>query len=228
MNEECALFHACEVVSAADCAIAGEDNVGIPTDEERSPMKIICPKCQYSDEIADSAVGESMACLNCGHEIVVERVYISRRELFNNAIVSCPYCGRQYTASIRAENRIVKCSACNQGFLLTTKANTYKSRRVSNQIQSSNVFGQFGRKGNRKLFAALLGVAVILVSAVLYVFRNPIFFDDDVCMAKYVRSMSNGDFAKAMTWAKRIKNETDREIAIKTVETTKKLLTNGR
>lgn len=205
-----------------------------------------CPNCGYAENLPDEYVGNAIECVSCGIPFVVGEVRISRRLLFSEEPnVACPYCKEMITLPKDAANRNVRCWNCDKKFFVSVKM-PQMAAPILNKAQPVNDFAS-SKKANWKQVekptvwlstkAIFLIIAVIIcvatgLPAFIFIFREQtgvgsslvnVFYDDDTCSVEYTRAMLLNDYDKAEKWARRMRVDENKKIALKGIEEAKKL-----
>lgn len=205
-----------------------------------------CPNCGYAEDLPDEYVGNAIECVSCGSPFVVGEVRISRRLLFSGEPnVACPYCKEMNSLPKEAANRNVQCWNCNQKFFVSVKMpqmvvpTVNNAQTINNSAASRSAMwrqedgSKFWLSAKAIVWIIIFIICVIIgLPSVLLLFREQtgagssllnVFYDDDTCSVEYARAMALDDYKTAEKWAKRMRVDERRKIALKGIEEAKKL-----
>ena len=185
-------------------------------------MKSKCPYCGKVIELQPEYFKRRWTCDNCGHEYIVGVVYIPSKAFSNGVTkILCPHCGQRNVLPLAAANNDVDCGSCGRTFHVhITQSSSQDPKTLSTGNKAKNVW--------IIIPWILIGISLLVVSTpfVLRTVKGGDFglekigfgfrsnYTDLDCALEIQAAIAERNYALAMKWAKRIKDERERRTCI--------------
>lgn len=179
----------------------------------------------FSDEQAN------IACPYCGQPLVIPKEAVDRN-------VRCSECEGRFRIALNIDESLQgsvgnvtssdkeSVSPQMEDVVMTGKMMSGQFGRVADELgKSQHKFKLPSRKASKQASIVTLALGVLFLCHTL-ANRGCLltWVDDDVCVAKYTKALTQKDYDKARAWAKRIQNRNMRSEALEIIDETENVL----
>ncbi len=199
-------------------------------------MKSKCPHCGKIEELPPEYFKQRWLCEGCGREYIVGVVYVTKNMFSNNvAKILCPYCEQRNVLPWVAVNKNVACGSCDETFHVRITQHTPQTTNVPSADVPST--GHVVKK--------IRAIISVIVAIILLIWLSPhllgilrevtgtdfglekLMYDDADCGLEIAAALLERNYAEAMRWANRIKDDRLRRINIINIKKSERLYNTG-